>query len=51
MELEFKDATIEEINEVMEKAWKAFTAYRKLSLKQRAAFMRAIAKELDNILK
>ncbi len=48
MELEFKDATIEEINEVMGKAWKAFAAYRKLSLKQRAAFMRAIAAELDN---
>ncbi len=34
----FKDATVAEINIVMEKAWKAFHLYRKLSLKQRAAF-------------
>lgn len=44
----FKDATVAEINIVMEKAWKAFHAYRKLSLKQRADFMRAIAAGLDN---
>ncbi|MBN8685583.1 MAG: aldehyde dehydrogenase (NADP(+)) [Chitinophagales bacterium] len=41
------DATIQEINEVMSASWKAFHAYRKLSLKQRAGFMRAIAKELE----
>lgn len=44
----FKDTTVAEINVVMEKAWKAFHAYRKLSLKQRAGFMRAIAAGLDN---
>jgi alpha-ketoglutaric semialdehyde dehydrogenase len=44
----FKDTTVAEINKVMEKAWKAFHAYRKLSLKQRADFMRAIAAGLDN---
>jgi alpha-ketoglutaric semialdehyde dehydrogenase len=43
----YKDATIEEINEVMNKAWIAFHQYRKLSLKQRADFMRAIAVELE----
>ena len=43
----FKDASIEEINEVMNKAWIAFHQYRKLSLKQRADFMRAIAVELE----
>ncbi|MBD0331108.1 MAG: aldehyde dehydrogenase family protein, partial [Chitinophagaceae bacterium] len=43
----FKDATIEEIDEVMQKAWKAFHQYRKLPLKQRADFMRSIAKEMD----
>lgn len=43
----FKDATVAEINVVMEKAWQAFHAYRKLSLKQRAGFMRAIAEGLD----
>lgn len=41
------DATIQEINEVMNAAWKAFHVYRKCSLKQRAGFMRAIAKELE----
>jgi alpha-ketoglutaric semialdehyde dehydrogenase len=44
----FKDATAADINIVMEKAWKAFHVYRKLSLKQRADFMRAIAAGLDN---
>ena len=43
----FKDATINEIDEVMQQSWKAFHAYRKLSLKQRADFMRAIAVELE----
>lgn len=45
----FNDATIEEINEVMQQAWKAFHVYRKCSLKQRAAFLRAIAKEIENL--
>ncbi|MEO7523769.1 MAG: aldehyde dehydrogenase (NADP(+)) [Ferruginibacter sp.] len=44
----FKDFTIAEINTVMEDAWTAFHAYRKLSLKQRAAFMRSIAIEISN---
>jgi len=43
----FKDATIDEINEVMNRAWIAFHQYRKLSLKQRADFMKAIAVELE----
>jgi NADP-dependent aldehyde dehydrogenase len=45
----FQDYTIEEIDIVMQQAWKAFHAYRKLSLKQRADFMRAIAREIDNL--
>jgi NADP-dependent aldehyde dehydrogenase len=45
----FKDATIEEINEAMELAWKAFAITRKLSLKQRADFMRNVAKAIENI--
>jgi alpha-ketoglutaric semialdehyde dehydrogenase len=44
----FKDASISEINEVMNKAWNAFLQYRKLSLKQRAAFMHSIARALEN---
>src|SRR6187549_3494957 len=43
----FKDATINEIDEVMQQSWTAFHVYRKMSLKQRAGFMRAIAKELE----
>ncbi|HRF19759.1 MAG TPA: aldehyde dehydrogenase family protein, partial [Chitinophagaceae bacterium] len=43
----FKDATVEEINIIMQQAWKAYHEYRKFSLKQRAHFMRAIAAELE----
>ena len=43
----FKDATVEEINNIMQQAWEAFHVYRKHSLKQRAHFMRAIATELE----
>lgn len=39
---------VEEINTVMQQAWSAFHAYRKYSLAQRAAFMKAIAVELEN---
>src|SRR5687768_4221728 len=45
--MEFKDATMPEIDETMKLAWQAFHAYRKLSLKQRADFMRTIANELE----
>ncbi|MFZ1368928.1 MAG: aldehyde dehydrogenase (NADP(+)) [Ferruginibacter sp.] len=44
----FKDSTIPEIENVMQQAWNAFHIYRKFSLKQRAAFMKAIAIELEN---
>lgn len=43
----YKDASISEVNKTVEQAWKAFHAYRKCSIKERAAFMRAIAKELE----
>ena len=43
----FNDATIPEIENAMQQAWKAFHVYRKCSLKQRANFMRAIAVELE----
>jgi 2,5-dioxopentanoate dehydrogenase len=43
----FTDATAEEINEVLSQSWRAFHAYRKLPLKARADFMRAIAAELE----
>lgn len=43
----FNDATVVEIESVMQQAWKAFHAYRKTSLKQRAGFMRAIAGQIE----
>ena len=43
-----KDASPEEIDIVMNAAWTAFHAYRKLPLSSRAGFMRAIAVELEN---
>ncbi len=43
-----RDFTIDEVNEVMERAWKAFAAYKQLSLNARAGFMRSIAVELEN---
>ncbi|HUR64787.1 MAG TPA: aldehyde dehydrogenase (NADP(+)) [Chitinophagaceae bacterium] len=45
----FTDATPEEIDNVLQQAWKAFPIYRKCSLKQRADFMRAIAREIENL--
>lgn len=44
----FSDFTEEEINTVMEGAREAFHSYRKMSLKQRADFMRSIAIEIEN---
>ena len=45
----FEDSTGSEIEAIMNEAWQAFHIYRKLSLKQRADFMRSIAKELENL--
>src|SRR5262245_43238138 len=44
-----QDATLQEINEAAERAWSAFQAYRSFSLKQRADFMRNIARELEGL--
>src|SRR5215470_9948849 len=45
----YQDATLQEINEAAEGAWAAFQLYRKFSLKQRADFMRNIARELEGL--
>ena len=45
----YQDATLQEINEALNLAWNAFQVYRKLPLKQRADFMRTIAKELEEL--
>src|SRR5262245_5906236 len=42
--MNYTDATAEVIDIIMKEAWEAFMVYRKYSLKQRAAFMRAVAK-------
>lgn len=44
----FKDASLSEIDQVLQTAWQAFHQYRKYSLKDRARFMRSIAAELEN---
>ena len=44
----FNDSTPAEIEAIMQLAWNAFHIYRKFSLTQRAAFMKAIAIELEN---
>ncbi len=43
----FSDATTEQVNEAMMRSGKAFKAYSKSSLQQRATLMRAIADEID----
>lgn len=43
----FKDATTQEIEQALLQAWTAFHQYRKVSISQRAAFMRAIASGLN----
>lgn len=45
--MEYKDATTEEIEQIIQQSWAAFEVYRNFSLQQRSAFMRAIAAELD----
>jgi NADP-dependent aldehyde dehydrogenase len=47
--MSYTDATIGEIDLVMQDAWKAFHVYRRLSLKKRAEFMRTIARELEDL--
>src|SRR5580704_16143756 len=45
--MKFQDATISEIDEVMQKAWEAFQLYRQTSLTKRAGLMRRIATEIE----
>jgi NADP-dependent aldehyde dehydrogenase len=44
----YKDATTQEIDAALNQAWQAFHDYRKFSLKHRAAFMKAIATEMQS---
>jgi acyl-CoA reductase-like NAD-dependent aldehyde dehydrogenase len=45
--MKYDETSADEINILMDRAWVAFHAYRKLSLKCRADFMRAIAVEVE----
>lgn len=47
--IQFKDSSAAEINEMLEKSFKAFQIYRNYSLKQRAEFMHVIARHLERI--
>jgi 2,5-dioxopentanoate dehydrogenase len=42
------DIAIEKIDEVVTQSWQAFLQYRQMPLSKRAAFMRAIAQELED---
>lgn len=44
----YRDTPVKDIDAVLQKAWEAFHEYRRLSIGQRAVFMRAIAHELEN---
>src|SRR5579859_655472 len=45
--MKYQDATIAEIDQVMQEAWEAFLQFRKTSPGERAGLMRAIAAGLD----
>lgn len=47
MTTSYKDASLQEIDEAMERSWFAFRAYREKTLKERAAFLKTIAKEME----
>ncbi|HEX2683034.1 MAG TPA: aldehyde dehydrogenase (NADP(+)) [Ferruginibacter sp.] len=46
--MSYADFTGEQVDGVLQEAWNAFHVYRKYSLQQRAAFLKAIAVELEN---
>ena len=43
----YKDATNHEVNEALEQSWNAYREFRKWDLKERASFLKAIAKEME----
>src|SRR5690242_14877506 len=45
----FKDASPEQVNEAMSNSWAAYKEYRKKDLKERAGFLRTIAKEMQEV--
>lgn len=47
MAMKYQDAGIQEIEEALQDSWNAFKEYRKKNLKERASFLRTIAKEME----
>lgn len=45
----YKDATVQEVDEAVQRSWKAFRQFRKLNLKERAGFLKAIGVELETV--
>jgi len=45
----YKDASMQEINAALENSWTVFREYRKKDLRERAAFLKTIAQELESI--
>lgn len=45
----FQDATVQEVDKALHHSWKAFQEYRKKNLKERAAFLRTIAKVMESL--
>ena len=42
----YNDATVQQVNETLVQSWNAYRQFRKLDLKERAAFLKAIANEI-----
>lgn len=49
MAITYKDATLQEVNEAMQRAGNAFKEYRKKNLKERAQFLKTVAKEMETV--
>ena len=43
-----KDISLEGIDEVMNRAWKAFLIFRNATIRERANFMKLVATRLEN---
>jgi len=45
----YTDATINQVNEALEQSWNAFREFRKKDLKERASFLKQIAREMEEV--
>jgi 2,5-dioxopentanoate dehydrogenase len=49
MAITYKDATIQDVNDAIQRSWNAFKEYRKKDLKERAQFLKTVAKEMETV--